>query len=66
MTHRAKIVGTLGPASSSPEQLTKLVPAGLDVARLNMSHGSYADHLAAYEAVRAAGDRDRAQRRGTG
>src|SRR5579863_3741075 len=56
MTHRAKIVATLGPASSSPEQLMKLVLAGLDVARLNMSHGSYADHRAAYEAVRAAGD----------
>jgi pyruvate kinase len=56
MTHRAKIVATLGPASSSPEVLTQLVRAGLDVARLNLSHGSYADHQAAYDAVRAAGD----------
>ena len=56
MTHRAKIVATLGPASSSLERLTELVQAGLDVARLNMSHGSYADHRAAYDSVRAAGD----------
>jgi pyruvate kinase len=56
MTRRAKIVCTLGPASSSPERLTKLVQAGLDVARLNMSHGSYADHRTAYDAVRSAGD----------
>jgi pyruvate kinase len=56
MTHRAKIVGTLGPASSSPERLTELVLAGLDVARLNMSHGSYEDHRTAYDSVRAAGD----------
>ena len=56
VTRRAKIVCTLGPASSSPQRLTKLVQAGLDVARLNMSHGTYADHRAAYDAVRAAGD----------
>ncbi len=56
MTRRAKIVCTLGPASSSLEQVTQLVQAGLDVARLNMSHGAYAEHLAAYEAVRTAGD----------
>jgi pyruvate kinase len=56
MTHRAKIVGTLGPASSDPERLVQLVRAGLGVARLNMSHGSYDDHRAVYESVRAAGD----------
>lgn len=56
MTRRAKIVCTLGPASSSPERITGLMRAGLDVARLNMSHGSYAAHRAAYQAVRAAGD----------
>jgi pyruvate kinase len=56
MTRRAKIVCTLGPASSSTERITELVQAGLDVARLNMSHGTYADHWAAYEAVRTAGD----------
>jgi pyruvate kinase len=38
---RAKIVGTLGPACSTPEMLRGLVRAGLDVARLNFSHGSH-------------------------
>ena len=51
---RAKIVCTLGPATSSPERLRELVAAGMDVARLNLSHGSYADHEAVYAEVRAA------------
>jgi pyruvate kinase len=54
MGRRAKIVGTLGPASSSPEQIAALVAAGLDVARLNMSHGTHDGHQRAYQAVRAA------------
>ena len=41
MTRRAKIVGTLGPASSTEETFRRLVRAGLDVARLNFSHGSH-------------------------
>ncbi len=45
---------TLGPASSAPERLIELVAAGMDVARLNMSHGDYADHERNYESVRAA------------
>src|SRR4051795_1938120 len=57
MTRRAKIVCTLGPATSSLEQVTALVEAGMDVARLNFSHGSHADHKAAYEVVRQASDR---------
>ena len=56
MTRRAKIVCTLGPATSSPERLHALVTAGLDVARLNMSHGTQEDHRAVYERVRAASD----------
>ena len=56
MSRRAKIVCTLGPASSSPDQVSALVAAGLDVARLNMSHGCHDTHLAAYHAVRAACD----------
>ena len=56
MTRRAKIVCTLGPASASPQQIAQLVAAGLDVARLNMSHGTLASHLEAYRAVRAASD----------
>jgi pyruvate kinase len=51
---RAKIVCTLGPASSAPERLVQLVEAGMDVARLNMSHGDYADHEANLANVRAA------------
>jgi len=56
MSRRAKIVCTLGPATSSPEQIAALVAAGLDVARLNMSHGDHDAHRAAYHAVRAAAD----------
>src|SRR6201993_4902648 len=56
MSRRAKIVCTLGPATSSPAQVAALVAAGLDVARLNMSHGDHDAHRAAYEAVRAACD----------
>src|SRR5450759_2470116 len=53
---RAKIVCTLGPATSSPEGVRALVAAGMDVARLNLSHGSYADHEAVYVEVRKASD----------
>src|SRR5687767_943216 len=44
MIRRTKIVATLGPASSSPEVVRRLVLAGMDVARLNFSHGSYEEH----------------------
>ena len=53
---RAKIVCTLGPATSNEEQLRALVAAGMDVARLNLSHGDYADHEAVYKLVRQASD----------
>jgi len=56
MSRRAKIVATLGPATSGPARIGALVTAGLDVARLNMSHGDHDGHRAAYEAVRAASD----------
>jgi pyruvate kinase len=56
MSRRAKIVCTLGPATSSQEQITALIGAGLDVARLNLSHGTQADHLRAYQHVRAGSD----------
>ncbi|WP_214056256.1 pyruvate kinase [Nocardioides aquaticus] len=53
---RAKIVCTLGPATSSERRIRELVYAGMDVARLNMSHGTHADHQEAYRHVRAASD----------
>jgi pyruvate kinase len=57
MSRRAKIVCTLGPATSSQEQITALVESGMDVARLNFSHGAHADHEIAYRRVREASDR---------
>ena len=51
---RAKIVCTLGPAVSTPERIRALVDAGMDVARLNLSHGSYADHEEVYRQIRQA------------
>ena len=61
MTRRAKIVATLGPATSSPETLRRLVDAGLDVARINLSHGTHDDHHASLTNLRqAAKDADRA------
>ncbi|HSR23758.1 MAG TPA: pyruvate kinase [Candidatus Eisenbacteria bacterium] len=53
---RAKIVCTLGPATSSDDRLCELVAAGMDVARLNLSHGSHADHEKVYLKVRRASD----------
>src|SRR5215212_1741370 len=57
MPRRAKIVCTLGPATSSQEQIVALVEAGMDVARLNFSHSAHADHEKAYRLVREASDR---------
>ena len=56
MTRRGKIVCTLGPATSTEEMVNALVEAGMDVARLNFSHGDYADHESNYKLVRAASD----------
>jgi pyruvate kinase len=51
---RARIVATLGPASRSPAMVKALAKAGVDVFRLNFSHGSHDDHAAALKAVRGA------------
>ena len=56
MSRRAKIVCTLGPATSSQEQITALISAGMDIARLNMSHGNHDDHLTRFNRVRAGAD----------
>jgi pyruvate kinase len=53
---RAKIVCTLGPAVNTPERIRALVDAGMDVARMNLSHGSHADHERVYRMVREASD----------
>jgi pyruvate kinase len=51
---RAKIVATLGPATSSYEQIRAIIDAGVDVARMNLSHGSYDVHEGVYQNVRKA------------
>lgn len=51
---RTKIVATLGPASDSPAVINQLIQAGVDVVRLNFSHGSVADHKARAQRVREA------------
>lgn len=51
---RTKIVCTIGPATSSPEVIEGLVRGGLDMARINMSHGSHSEHREAVEMIRAA------------
>ena len=56
LDRRTKIVCTLGPAVASKEGILGLVNAGMDVARLNMSHGEHADHEANYRWVREATD----------
>jgi pyruvate kinase len=51
---RAKIVCTLGPAVESPEKVKELIAAGMNMARLNLSHGSYEEHQGRLDRVRAA------------
>jgi pyruvate kinase len=53
---RAKIVATLGPATSSYEQIRAVIEAGVDVARMNLSHGSYEVHEEVYRNVRKAAE----------
>jgi pyruvate kinase len=58
---RAKMVATLGPATSSYEEIRAIIDAGVDVARMNLSHGSYDVHEGVYQNVRkAANDSGRA------
>ena len=51
---RAKIVCTMGPAVDSPEKVKELIAAGMNMARLNLSHGSNDEHQSRLELVRAA------------
>ena len=52
--HKTKIVATIGPASESPEMLERLIRAGLNVARLNFSHGDFTGHADHIARIRAA------------
>ena len=51
---RAKIVCTMGPAVESPQKVAELIAAGMNMARLNLSHGSYEEHQSRLETVRSA------------
>jgi pyruvate kinase len=53
---RTKIVATVGPASSSPEVLGRLIEAGVDTFRQNFSHGTHEEHAALYATIRAAAE----------
>jgi pyruvate kinase len=52
--HKTKIVATIGPASESPEMLERLIRAGLNIARLNFSHGDFSEHAERIARIRAA------------
>lgn len=52
--HKTKIIVTIGPASESPEMLECLIRAGLDIARLNFSHGAFTEHAGVIARIRAA------------
>jgi len=54
--HKTKIVATIGPASDSPAMLERLIRAGLNVARLNFSHGAFDEHAGRIARIRAAQD----------
>jgi pyruvate kinase len=57
MQRRTKIVATLGPATNNIDKLCAMIDAGLDVARLNFSHGSPSDHRARFENLCAAAEK---------
>lgn len=57
---KAKIVCTIGPASDQPDILDRLIEGGMDVARLNFSHGTHEWHGRAVKAIREAAGRRRA------
>ncbi|GAB4490533.1 MAG: pyruvate kinase [Anaerolineales bacterium] len=52
MNRKAKIVATIGPASNSPEMLRAMLQAGMNVARLNFSHGTHEEHIARIRCLR--------------
>jgi pyruvate kinase len=56
VSRRTKIVCTLGPATATPDRIRELIQAGMDVARLNFSHGDREDHKRVYDMIRHAAD----------
>ena len=52
--HKTKIIETIGPASSSPEMLERLIHAGMNIARLNFSHVNFEGHAELIKGIRAA------------
>ncbi len=54
---RTKIVATIGPASSSASMIERLLKAGMDVARLNLSHGTHDDHARQLQTIRQSSQR---------
>jgi len=53
-THKTKIVATIGPASQAPETLRQMIGAGMNIARLNFSHGDFSGHRQVIENIRSA------------
>ena len=53
---RTKIICTVGPASKPPETLRQMMEAGMDVARLNASHGTHEEHLSRFVDIRKLAD----------
>lgn len=51
-TRRAKIVATIGPSTKDPQNLKRAIEAGMNVARLNFSHGKHEEHLAVIQNLR--------------
>ncbi|MGH3450965.1 MAG: pyruvate kinase [Haloechinothrix sp.] len=56
MTRRAKIVCTMGPATATAERVRNLIDAGMNVARMNFSHGVHSDHKQVFDLIRAAAE----------
>src|SRR5512143_2468643 len=53
-SHKTKIVATIGPASQSPEVMRQMLEAGMDVARINFSHGDFGSHQRVMDNLRQA------------
>ncbi|HUU30174.1 MAG TPA: pyruvate kinase, partial [archaeon] len=54
LERKTKIICTIGPSSEKPEILHRMIQSGMDVARINFSHGDTEEHLAYLKAVREA------------